>query len=544
MIEEGAMAKFEVEARRMTNHRFARGSALSIGALIAFLALAPQAPALSGDAPAPFSECNVADGAVKTLQLGVGQSVICYLPEDADEIFVGEPKVATAIVRSAREFYISTLAAGQTTIFALAKDRRTIRKYEISVGRDVGSLKKLLDKAIPRNGIEPQTEALSIILTGWVASAADAKMAMDIANGYVGQANSAGAKTVSGSSASTGGVPAALVGSTSAALGSTDQTTVVNDGANRPQGLVVNALIIRGLDQVSLRVTISEIRREIIKQLGVNMAVGNNANGFGVVNPFTVNGAVNTITPFNVDSVWGATSGALGWVTAGQNISATLQAFERQGVARTLAEPTVTAVSGESAKFLAGGTIPIINGTTCSGGVCTPTLVQQPYGVTLNFTPVVLSQGRIQLRVGTEVTDIDTSTEVNISGVPVPGFRTRRNETTVELPSGGSIVTAGLISTKTQQAINGVPGLMNLPILGALFRSRDYLRDETELVIVVTPYIVHAIDPNDVARPDANFAEASDPQTWLLGRVNRIYSSGGGLQPMPGYSGKVGFITD
>jgi pilus assembly protein CpaC len=204
----------------------------------------------------------------------------------------------------------------------------------------------------------------------------------------------------------------------------------------------------------------------------------------------------------------------------------------------------VTAVSGESAKFLAGGTIPISNGETCSGGVCVLSFIQQPYGVTLNFTPVVLSPNRIQLHIGTEVTDIDTSTQITVAETSIPGFRTRKNETTVELPSGGSIVSAGLISSRTQQAINGVPGLMNLPVLGSLFRSRDYLRDETELLIVVTPYIVHAIDPQEAVRPDANFNEASDPQAWLLGRVNRIYSSSGALQPMPGYSGRVGFITD
>jgi len=171
-------------------------------------------------------------------------------------------------------------------------------------------------------------------------------------------------------------------------------------------------------------------------------------------------------------------------------------------------------------------------------------IIQQPYGVTLNFSPVVLSQGRIQLRIATEVTDVDSTKSINVGGVNVPGFRTRKNETTVELPSGGSIASAGLISTQSQQAITGLPGLMNLPVLGALFRSRDYQRQETELLIIVTPYIVHAIDPKEVVRPDANFVDASDPQAWLLGRVNRIYSSSGGLQPMPGYSGKVGFITD
>jgi pilus assembly protein CpaC len=150
-----------------------------------------------------------------------------------------------------------------------------------------------------------------------------------------------------------------------------------------------------------------------------------------------------------------------------------------------------------------------------------------------------LSQNRIQLRIATEVTDIDNSVQQTIDNTTIPGFRTRRNETTVELPSGGSIASAGLISLQTQQAINGVPGLMNLPILGSLFRSRDYQRQETELL-----NIVHAIDPKDAVRPDQNFNDASDPQAWLLGRVNRIYSSSGALQPMPGYTGRVGFITD
>ena len=293
---------------------------------------------------------------------------------------------------------------------------------------------------------------------------------------------------------------------------------------------MINALTIRGADQVSLRVTIAEIRREIIKQLGVNLS-GSGPNGsFTLENPFAINGAVAT------------SEGTLNWFKGTGNLSATLQAFERQGVAHTLAEPTVTAVSGETAKFLAGGTIPILNSVTCQP-TCQYGFIQQPYGVTLNFTPVVLSPGRIQLRIATEVTDIDYSTQITYSGISIPGFRTRNNTTTVELPSGGSIASAGLISTQTQQAINGFPALMNVPVLGALFRSRDYQRNETELLITVTPYIVHAVDPSQVVRPDQNFQDASDPQTWFLGRVNRIYSTSQTLQPMPGYAGKIGFIT-
>ena len=177
----------------------------------------------------------------------------------------------------------------------------------------------------------------------------------------------------------------------------------------------------------------------------------------------------------------------------------------------------MTAVSGESAKFLAGGTVPIVSGQSCSGGACTPLLVQQPYGVTLNFTPVVLSEGRIQLRIATEVTDVDPSVQITFGGIAVPGFRTRSNTTTVELPSGGSVASAGLISTQSEQAINGFPALMNVPVLGALFRSRDYQRNETELLITVTPYIVHPIDPSQVVRPDQNFSGRERPPDLVPG---------------------------
>ena len=220
-----------------------------------------------------------------------------------------------------------------------------------------------------------------------------------------------------------------------------------------------------------------------------------------------------------------------------------MQAFERQGVAHTLAEPTVTAVSGET-REIPGRRHDSRSSIACSAiRVCQYGFIQQPYGVTLNFTPVVLSPGRIQLRIATEVTDIDHSTQITFSGITIPGFRTRNNETTVELPSGGSIASAGLISTQTEQAINGLPALMNLPVLGALFRSRDYQRSETELLIIVTPYIVARDRSEPVVRPDQNFQDASDPQSWLLGRVNRIYSTSQSLQPMPGYAGKIGFIT-
>ena len=486
----------------MTSNRPKSQSKIAGCIAAALMATAPTLSARASEYNVSATINSASDLATKHLQLGVGKSVIVDLPEEAGEIYVGDPKIANAIVRSARRVYVSGVANGQTSIFALARDGRKIATLEVSVGRDVGELSTLLNAAIPGTDVHVRTVADTIILTGSVASAEEAQKAFDIASGFVNE-------TAGSFSFGSAGISA----------------------SNGSSGRVINSLTIRGLDQVSLRVTITEIRREIVKQLGVNMT-GSGPNGnFNINNPFTINGVLSS------------TAATLDWMKPNQNFSATLQAFEREGVAHTLAEPTVTAVSGESAKFLAGGTIPIPTSEQCANGVCQLGLAQQPYGVTLNFTPVVLSQGRIQLRIATEVTDIDYSMQLTIDGVSIPGFRTRNNTTTVELPSGGSVASAGLIATQAQQAVNGLPALMNLPVLGALFRSHDYQRNETELLIVVTPYIVHAIDPNQIVRPDQNFQEASDPQAWFLGRVNRIYSTSQSLQPMPGYAGKIGFIT-
>jgi pilus assembly protein CpaC len=497
--------------------RTRRRPTVVMGLAAALIALAPATTLHAADGDASVRMAGASDAAGQRMQLGVGQSVIFDLPEEAGEIYVGDPTVANAIVRSAKRVYISGVANGQTSIFALAKDGRRIAVVQVSVGRAVGELLNLLNTAIPGNQIHVRTVENTIILTGSVASAEEAQKALDIADGFVNDSSSSSGTSgtsISISSGANGGAGGGAGGKSSS-----------------PRGRVINALTIRGADQVSLHVTVAEVRREIIKQLGVNLT-GSGPNGtFNLQPPLAVNGAV------------AVSQGTLNWVKGSQNFSATLQAFERQGVAHTLSEPTVTAVSGESAKFLAGGTVPIVSGQSCSGGACTPLLVQQPYGVTLNFTPVVLSEGRIQLRIATEVTDVDPSVQITFGGIAVPGFRTRSNTTTVELPSGGSVASAGLISTQSEQAINGFPALMNVPVLGALFRSRDYQRNETELLITVTPYIVHPVDPSQVVRPDQNFQDASDPQTWFLGRVNRIYSTSQSLQPMPGYAGKIGFIT-
>ena len=232
--------------------------------------------------------------------------------------------------------------------------------------------------------------------------------------------------------------------------------------------------------------------------------------------------------------------------------------MEQAGVIHTLAEPNLTAISGETATFLAGGEFPILNGYSCSATsstpgaptTCQPSIEYKKFGVGLNFTPVVLSEGRISLRVMTEVSDITSQNSLTIpipgttNTVTVPAIRTRRADTTVEIPSGGSLAMAGMIQEGTKHNINGLPGLMELPILGPLFKSNDYVNQRTELMVIVTPYVVHAVAQKDLSRPDDGFADPSDPAQVLLGHLNRIYGVGGTTDPPDNYRGKYGFILD
>jgi len=435
----------------------------------------------------------------RRISMGVGKSVIVDLPQDAAEIFVGNPKVANAVVRSARKLYIIGIDNGQTTVFALDAQGRQIASLEISIGRDVGELEQILKAALPTSDIVTRTVNDTIILSGEVDSPEEAQRAADIAQGFVKNLGTANAN---------------------------------------PENLVVNSLIIRGRDQVMLKVSVAEIRRDVAKQLGITSSTW---GPFTQYNPFGINGVLAT-------SASGQSSG-ITLTNPSNTVSATLQAFERYGVSHLLAEPTVSAVSGENAKFTVGGEVPIPSAPVCTtnGTVtnCSPGgATYQPYGITLNFSPIVLSEGRILLHLATEVTELDYQTAVLIQGVIVPGLRTRKNETTVEIPSGGSIALAGLLETTTEQVINGFPGLMNLPILGALFRSRDYQKEETELLIVVTPYLVRATSVSDLPKPDDGFADSSDPQAVLLGRINRLYASPNNPEAVKNFKGRVGFILD
>jgi pilus assembly protein CpaC len=222
---------------------------------------------------------------------------------------------------------------------------------------------------------------------------------------------------------------------------------------------------------------------------------------------------------------------------------------------RTLAEPSLTAISGESATFIAGGEFPIPGGYACdpTTHVCTTQIIYKKFGISLNFTPVVLSEGRISLRVMTEVSELSSQNAITVSqalsssstnSITIPSVQTRRAETTLEIPSGGSMAMAGLIQQQTKQAVNGLPGIDQVPILGALFRSQDFVNNETELMVIVTPYVVRAVAQKELSRPDDGFAPSSDAQSALLGRMNRLYGIARRSDPMDGNQGDFGFIID
>ena len=472
--------------------------------LLAFGLICIGADGAGAQQRASKPQASVTNVAARSISLGVGRSVILDLPSDAAEIFVGDPKVVNAVVRSTRKLYVIAATFGQTSIYALDAQGERISEYQISVERDLSQLQDALRTTLPKSNISVKTSQNSasggaggqatVILGGTADSAAEAQTAYDIASAFV-----------------------------------------------PPEGgKIVNTITLRGRDQVMLKVTIAEVQRTVVKQLGVKDMIARGSWGSSSTNNgFSVNPTALTSGGLQLGN-----PAALAASSTIHGLTAQIQAFERNGVAKILAEPTVTAASGEAAKFTVGGEVPVPQSESCNGTVGTVGVSFKPYGVGLNFTPVVLGEGRILLHVATEVTEIDPSTTVKFTNVAVPGFRTRKNETSVEIPSGGSMVTAGLIQSVSKQAIEGLPGLMNLPILGALFRSRDYQRQETELMIVVTPYIARSVNPQEVARPTDGLSDATDPQSVMLGRVNRLYATTDNPQVIKNFKGKIGFIAD
>jgi pilus assembly protein CpaC len=472
--------------------------ALSFSAAAAMTLNPALVPAVASDYRPSAPVATDGQMNARFLSLGVGKSIVIDLPRDIKDVLVADPKIANAVVRSAQRAYIIGAAIGQTNIVFFDSDGQQIAAYDIAVKRDLNGMRAVLKQTLPNSDIQVDGLGDGVILTGTAANPIEAQQAGDLA--------------------------ARLAG-----------------GPEK----ILNSIAVRGRDQVMLKVTVAEVARTTIKQLGIDLSgqlnYGTAVVNFANTNPFTASNAP-LVPGNNITTSFGSTP----------SVQATIRAMESAGVIRTLAEPNLTAISGESATFISGGEFPIPTGVTCQTttagaiGQCVQTVAFKKFGISLNFTPVVLTEGRISLRVMTEVSEISTenSLQGGAGGTTIPSIKTRRAETTLEIPSGGAMAMAGLIQDQTKQAINGLPGLSQLPILGSLFRSRDYLNSQTELMVLVTPYVVRAVAQKDLSRPDDGFAAASDPQADLLGSINRIYGVPGRVEPARNYRGTYGFITD
>jgi len=473
-------------------------SAAALAVLFVLTGSAPKVMGAESATHTPVIQVAASEATSRFIPLGIGKSVAIDLPTDIKDVLVADPKIANAVIRSSRRVYMIGVAVGQTNIFFFDADGKQIAGFDIAVKRDLNGVRAALKQAFPEADLKIEGVGDCVMLTGSAPSPAESQQAYDIA--------------------------ARLVGG--------------NDK-------VVNGISVRGRDQVMLKVTVAEVRRDVIKQLGIDLSgtlnYGTAVVNFNTTNPFSANGG-----PLSDTFLTGKFP----------SVTTTLRAMERAGVIRTLAEPNLTAISGETATFIAGGEFPIPNGLSCdttrSPPLCQPQITFKKFGVSLVFTPVVLTEGRISLKVMTEVSDLSTENAMTLqvtgstTSLTVPSIQTRRAETTVEIPSGGALALAGMIQEQTKQAINGLPGLMQVPILGALFKSRDYVNHQSELVVLVSPYVVRAVAQKQLSRPDDGFSDPNDPQSVLLGQLNRIYGDAGkpDARPTNDYHGKYGFILD
>jgi pilus assembly protein CpaC len=481
-------------------------------------ALLCAAPAGAGTPPMPADArvINVsargAGTAHQHITLALDKAAIVQLDTDARDVLVSNPGIVDAVVRTARRVYLLGMKTGQTNAFFFDAAGKQVLALDISVERDVAGVTSLMHANFPGSDVKVTAMNDNLVLTGTVASAQDATRAQDLAARFA---------TDAGKSA--------------------DPTKVVN------------MLKVKGREQVLIRVRVSEIQRNIAKQLGINLTSAFSAGGVPII--------AATSNPFGLGQVLSAASGAqVGSIgnnplsPSPNNVQGILNALDQVGLDHTLAEPNLTAVSGETAKFLAGGEFPVPVSRDLYGNV---TIEFKQFGVSLAFTPVVLSENRISLQVSTEVSELTNEgafvqaggsqvvngQTVQIASLTVPALAVRRAETTVELPSGGSFAIAGLLQHTTKQVLDEFPGLGAMPVLGALFRSRDFQNNETELVVIASAYLVDPTHETKLAAPTDGFIPATDVQQDLLGSINRYYvNDPNGLKSAA--DGKAGFIVE
>lgn len=426
------------------------------------------------------------------ITLGLNKAEIVELDRDVKDVDVASPDIVDAVVKNPRRILLIAAKVGQTNVFFTDADGRRLLALDIRVEKDVADLDSLMRATLPNSAIKVSAISDNVLLSGSVANATEASRAVSLANGWTGDPKK-----------------------------------------------VVNMISVSGGQQVTLKVRIAEMNRNIAKQLGINLTsvqfagtaplVLNSANPYGLLGK-----ALSDLSGAQFGQICGNGSTVVNPLAAlkGQGVcsplnsdlQATLNALEQVGVVHLLAEPNLTAVSGETARFLAGGEFPIPVARDRDGNI---TVDYKQFGVGLSFTPVVLSSGRISLQISTEVSELTSTGSYQIgagaSALTVPALSVRRAQTTIELPSGGTFAIAGLMQNNSKQVIDGIPGAKDVPVLGALFRSRDYQNNETELVVLASIYLAEPNAESAYTAPTEGFVAPSDPETLLMGQLNAIY---------------------
>lgn len=459
---------------------------LAIGLVAATLVSAPSAPVAA----------QATQNASSSIDLSVGRGRLISLPAAMTDIFVANDEVADVQVRSGRQLYIFGKKPGETSIYATDASGRVVFSTVARVGNNIETIDQMLSLAMPEASISANTMNGFVLLTGTVQSPDDAAEAEMLVQAFVGE----GTK-------------------------------------------VLSRLRTATPLQVNLQVRIAEVNRSLVKEISGNVLtrdtdgpLGNGFLGgvFGGRSAGSITTDANGNTTYNITTPSGTRSLAGAGRLFGLDLIASLDLGERSGMVATLAQPNLTAISGETADFLAGGEFPV----PIPGNLTGTTIEYRKYGVSLAYTPTVLSNGRISLRVRPEVSELSTEGAIELDGFQVPALTVRRAETTVELGSGESFMIAGLMNNRSIGAIDKMPGLGDVPLLGMLFKSDSFRRGETELVIVVTPYLVQPVSANEIKLPTDAFQDANDLQRLLLNQTGDGVT--GGDRPKPRLDTNVG----
>lgn len=528
------------------------------------VALGLTAPAIAGgDGPGAFgpSILRISDGEPlpqhRTIALGAGKSMLVEFGFDLRDVLVSDPSGVDAVVQTSNRVFLIAKKPGQTNAFFFDTHGQQVLTLDISVGADVRGLEDLLARLIPGSNIRVEIAGKSVVLTGTVRSPADSNRAADLARAFAASDAGAGLMSSTAAASSDGAI---VQSANKSSTSSGDQTKAV-----------INLLAVEAEEQVMLRVVVAEVQRELLKQFGINLAADINAGNFtwslltanalplttaAGLGALPIPGISSALSDVGKDScaattcfynegptanTFGNSGTVSGWSSSNgdYSIGKAMRALERDGLIRTLAEPNLTAISGEPAKFLAGGEFPIpvkdSNGQT--------SVTFKEFGVGVAFTPTVLSEGRISLKIESEVSELTSVGAVVLDSTQIPALKKRTANSTVELPSGGSIALAGLISDDVRQNIDGFPGLKDIAILGTLFRSRDFQKRETELVVIVTPYLVKPVAAKQLAKPGDGLVESTDRRANFMGQINRIYGTESAA-PVGDLKGDYGFIVE